>query len=152
MANTTAKKVEEVVRPHVEKADAWLLEVVLRRDHGAQIVEIVVDTETGVTTNECAAISREISKALDAADLIAGKYYLTVASPGTDRPMTFPAQYRKHVGRTLRLERTADAGGGTVEGVLVSASEKELVLDTGEENPATVPFASIATGIVVTPW
>ncbi len=148
----SARQLEELVRPIVEAKGAWLIETSVRKEHGNSIIEISIDTLTGVTTEQCADISREISKALDAGDLIPGRTYLTVASPGTDRPLKYPGQYRKHVGRKLRLKIRGEEGNRELEGVLIAADEKSLVLETAPEFRTTVGFDAILSGIVCTPW
>ncbi len=148
----SARQLEELVRPIVEEKGAWLIETAIRREHGNSIIEISIDTLTGVTTEQCADISREISKVLDAGDLIRGRTYLTVASPGTDRPLKLPAQYRKHTGRRLRLKVRGEEGNRELEGVLVEANEHHLVLETVPATRITVTFDQILSGIVCTPW
>lgn len=100
---------------------AALVETVLIR-YGVELVELVhhagrhqtvrvlVDKAGGVTVDDCAAVSRRLSADLDAADLIPGRYTLEVSSPGLDRPLHTPADFRRKVGKRITL-RYADAEG-----------------------------------------
>ncbi len=148
----SVRQLEELVRPIVEGKGAWLIETSVRREHGSGIVEISIDNATGVTTEQCADISREISKALDSSDLVRGRYYLTVASPGTDRPLKFAGQYRKHIGRKIRLKVRREEGVTQIEGVLAGADETSLLLETGPGTQVPVAFDTVISGIVCTPW
>jgi ribosome maturation factor RimP len=48
-------------------------------------------------------VSREVSTALDEADVIPGAYTLEVSTPGTDRPLTEPRHFRRAVGRLVTV-------------------------------------------------
>jgi ribosome maturation factor RimP len=75
-----------------------------------QTVRVLVDKVGGVTVDDCAAVSRRLSADLDAADLMPGRYTLEVSSPGLDRPLRTPADFRRKVGKKITL-RYADAEG-----------------------------------------
>ena len=85
---------------------------------------LVVDGDRGVTIEDCAAISRRLSKALDDAGLLQDQYLLEVSTPGVDHPLTLQRQFYKNVGRRLKVT----AGGQTVEGLLEGVENTGIVL------------------------
>jgi ribosome maturation factor RimP len=57
-----------IVTPVVEQAGAYLVDLVLRSEHHARVVQVQVDTDAGISIATCAAISRELGPVLDAVD------------------------------------------------------------------------------------
>ena len=64
-------------------------------------MRLFIDKEGGVTVDECADVSRQVSAVLDVEDPIADKYNLEVSSPGLDRPLFTLAQYTRYVGQEI---------------------------------------------------
>lgn len=113
---------------------------------------VVVDGDKGVSIEACAAISRRLSKALDDTGALDGQYVLEVSSPGLDHPLQGERQFRKNVGRRLRV--TTD--GRTEEGLLESVTSEGIVLSgsTGKGKKAEpwsreIPFSAISKAIVL---
>ncbi|HUN65470.1 MAG TPA: ribosome maturation factor RimP [Bacteroidota bacterium] len=147
-----ASEVETVSRPIVERLNAFLIDVVARGHQGNRVLELFVDTADGVTTDQCAAISRELAAEFDRIDLVKGRYQLVVSSPGLDRPLRFPYQYPRHVGRSLKVIVTADGGTAVLEGTLAQASGEEIVLEEGTTKRHEIRIADILECTVRTPW
>lgn len=137
----------------VSRLSAHLIEIVVRGPRGKSVVELFIDTEQGVTSDLCSEVSREASILIEKSGWIQGSYRLDVSSPGIGRPLKFPWQYRKHVGRTLALKVLS--GGGTVErtGRLASVGEGGILLEAAKGGaPVEVPFADVAEAVVKSPW
>lgn len=98
------------------------------------VVRVVVDAEHGVSLDEVAEASRELSAALDEDEGIMGAapYVLEVTSPGVDRPLTQPRHWRRAVGRLVRVPVVdpSEPSGTTemVEGRVVRADDGGVVL------------------------
>ena len=92
--------IEKLVNDHLEGTDKFLVEVVVSP---ANLVEVYVDGDRGITISECVAISRAVESAYDR-DV--EDYELRVSSPGLDRPFTLMRQYQKYLNRGIRVELT----------------------------------------------
>jgi ribosome maturation factor RimP len=147
-----AEHIEALARPVVEASGAFLVEILLRGENRGKVLEVSIDTDEGVTTEQCALVSRDLSKALDAADVIRGAYQLIVSSPGTDKPLKFLRQFKRNIGRSLAIRLRAPAG--LVDGVLVEIDGETIVVKSGakHEEIHRVPFGDIAEARVKTPW
>ena len=78
---------------------------------GQRLLRVYVDSARGVTIDECAKISRQISAVLDVEDPIKGRYYLEVSSPGIERPLFTVAQCQRYLGQTVSVRlKVAKAG------------------------------------------
>ena len=144
---------EQAVDRCVEDQAAHLIDLVVHGEKGNRILQVFVDTEAGVTVDQCTAISRTLSETISRTKLVPGTYRLEVSSPGADRPLKYSWQYRKHLGRPFRVKRQTTDGTSSVEGTLSSADETEITLEqSGSGDSVRVPFGEIVEAKVVTPW
>lgn len=123
---------------------AFLVDISLRGQKDSQVLEIFVDTATGITADGCAEISRDLSVRLDHENLIPGRYELRVSSPGLDRPLKLRQQYGKNVGRDLTVRYKAGEQIQTVTGQLTKVDADNIVLLLrSTEEVITIPFETI---------
>jgi ribosome maturation factor RimP len=146
------QELEAIARPIVESRNAYIIGIELRGNQGGKILELYIDTDEGVSTDLCAEVSREFSHALDIAGIITARYHLVVSSPGSDRPLKFLRQYRKHVGRRLTLKVQTDGAGARKEGDLEAVEEDAIVLRLNKKETVTIPFDTIVEAKVQTVW
>jgi ribosome maturation factor RimP len=133
------QRVRDVVEPLVAAAGLYLEDVEVTSAGARSVVRIVVDLEEdavgGLDLERVAAISRDISTAIDATDAFAGELTLEVSSPGVARPLTERRHFTRARGRlvTLRLR-----DGSTLTGRLVDVdrSTDDAVLVLVPEAPA----------------
>jgi len=64
---------------------------------------LFIDKESGVSVEDCADVSRQVSAVLDVEDPIADKYNLEVSSPGLDRPLFTLNQFERYLGQEILL-------------------------------------------------
>lgn len=152
MTGRQVDRIREIARPVVEQHGAFLVDLMIRRDHGLTSLEVFVDTDSGVTTDLCAEISRSLSRELDIAGVMKQRYHFVVSSPGADRPLKFSRQYRHNIGRELQVKVRGEHSAEVVSGILVSADDDAIVLRIGETETKNVPFDSIVEARVKMPW
>jgi ribosome maturation factor RimP len=103
------------------------VEVVLAEVVPGDTLRIFIDHPEGVTLALCERVTRELGDLRE-------RYAVEVSSPGTDRPLTKPAHFRRFLGRRARV-RTRDAREGhrSFTGELVGATDSEVTIaaDTG---------------------
>jgi ribosome maturation factor RimP len=80
--------------------DCFVVDVVL----SGRKIEIYIDSDEGVDFQKCKKLSRFLEAYLDESEEFSDNYVLEVSSPGLDRPLLMPRQYKKNIGRLLRLE------------------------------------------------
>jgi len=92
-----------------------------------RLLRVVVDADGGVSLDDIALASRELSLRLDkAAEMGDLPYTLEVSSPGVDRPLTQPRHWRRAVGR---LVVAPQADGGPVAGRISGSSDRGVTLE-----------------------
>lgn len=118
----------------------WGLDYVQGR--GA-VLRIFIDAEDGITVDDCAAVSHQVSGVLDVEDPIPGEYNLEVSSPGMERPLYTLEQFAMYVGDQVQMRLLAPvAGKRRVKGLLDAVEGEELVVKVGEE-VLRVPFSQV---------
>ena len=148
--DSVEKKIAEIAAPVIETQDAFLIDIAVRGSNQGRAIEIFIDNETGVTTELCASVSREIGKCLDGEGILRGRYYLVVSSPGTDRPLVFPRQYRKHIGRSLSVKFRDDSGIRILKGKLREITDISVTISEDNGNERQIRFDMIDEAKVLT--
>jgi ribosome maturation factor RimP len=146
-------QLHDVIDECVARHGAYLIDVVQHGRGNNALVEVFIDNEAGITTEFCAEVSRDIARQLDAHRVIGGSYRLTVSSPGIERALRFPWQYKKHIGRELTVRWNAEAGPAQTDGELLSLDETGVVIAPGEGKENThISFSAIVMAKVKAPW
>ena len=98
---TLEQKLTELLQSSVEDLGCELWGIECQRAGRYLTVRLFIDKEDGVTVEDCADVSRQVSAVLDVEDPIADKYNLEVSSPGLDRPLFSLAQYERFIGQQI---------------------------------------------------
>lgn len=149
-----ARRVRELTEEVIGNASVFVVDAQVRGTRGSHVVEIFVDSDEGLDVDELARISREVEFLLDMEDLIPGKYSLNVSSPGLDKPLALPRQYKKNVGRPLRVHYKKQDGSGNTEaeGKLIAAGDEIIKIEVSDEDVLQIPFDDIIWAKVQLPW
>lgn len=108
----------------------FVVEISLKGTSGNQRLSIFLDGDAGISIEQCVGVSRKLSAFLEENDLIPGKFYLEVSSAGVDQPLKFERQYRRNIGRSVKV-KTKD--GEKVEGVLAAVAPEGFSLTVKEK-------------------
>ncbi len=95
-------------------------------------IRVILDGDKGVTVEDCMAVSRQIEHNLDREEY---DFSLEVMSAGVSEPLTMPRQYRKNLGRTLKIRTKNDE---TIEGELTAATEESCTIEWTAREPKPV--------------
>jgi ribosome maturation factor RimP len=135
----------DVIGPVIAAAGMDLESVRVSAAGRRRLLRVVVDGDQGVSLDAAAAISRQLSAALDSAPVMGDfPYTLEVSSPGVDRPLTDPRHWRRSMGRLVQV--TAGEGG-TVTGRVIEADSDGVTLDVGGDR-RRFGYATLGAGAV----
>ena len=105
------------------------------------VVRVLIDKDGGVTLDDIADATKEVSRLLDETDVMGEQaYLLEVTSPGTDRPLTLPRHWRRN---TDRLVKATLRDGQSVTGRIVAADEENATLDV-DGSSREIAYADVA--------
>jgi ribosome maturation factor RimP len=112
------------------------VEVVLAEVVPGETLRVFIDHPEGVTLALCERVTRELGDLRE-------RFALEVSSPGTDRPLTKPAHFRRFLGRRARV-RTRDAREGhrSFTGELVGATDREVTI-AADSGVIAIPYDDI---------
>jgi ribosome maturation factor RimP len=140
---TSSDRVRALLGPVVDGAGLVLERVTVTPAGKRRVLRVVVDlpedAEGGVDLDAVAEVSRAVSEALDASDVLGGSpYVLEVTSPGVDRPLTERRHWSRARGRLVQAETDVDGAARTVNGRLTGVDDDGVVLDSedGEQRVA----------------
>lgn len=125
-----------LAEPIVQEQGCSLWDVEYVREAGQWFLRVYIDKEGGVSVQDCEAVSRPLSDALDEADPIEGSYVLEVSSAGADRPLKRPEHFRQFLGAQVevRLYRALE-GRKEYVGILAGyeAGNVTIQMETGAQ-------------------
>lgn len=136
------EQIESFLEPYLEEGKYFIVDIQTKATRASQKIMILLDSDEGITIQECADISRALGNDLEAANLIESAYTLEVSSPGLDQPLRLPRQYQKNVGRSIKVVLTS---GETLTGTLAEAKEESIILQLpAPKKKAKVPVEESA--------
>jgi ribosome maturation factor RimP len=124
-----------LLQPGVEALGFELVDAELAGGGRGATLRVYIDSPQGITVEDCADVSRQISAILDVEDPIQGSYTLEVSSPGLDRPLVTPEDFRKRLGETVKakLRRPDPMGRRNFSGKLLEVKADSIVLEVDNE-------------------
>jgi ribosome maturation factor RimP len=129
------KLLHELIEPVVQGLDLELWGIEYNAAGKTSMLRIYIDSPNGVSVDDCARVSHQVSGVMDVEDPITENYTLEVSSPGMDRPLYTLAQYEEFVGHVIQLRlRSPFEGRRKFKGILngVEGEDVLLVVDNTE--------------------
>jgi ribosome maturation factor RimP len=146
--NPIAKKVTELLEPHIEGQGFELLVVEYKSGTRSGILRLLVDRPGGrIALDELETVSHLVGDLLDVYDPIETKYTLEVSSPGINRPLIKRRHFEAHIGRRVRVKTSQPRDGRkSFLGVLAAVNDDGIeVEDEIGKRRETLSFAEIAS-------
>lgn len=98
-----------------------------------QTVRLVLDKQGGITIDDIAAVSRRLSADLDIDEVVPGRYTLEVSSPGLDRPLKTPKDFRRKIGESVTLKfRDIEGKRKSAKGIIAKVNDETVTIGTTE--------------------
>jgi ribosome maturation factor RimP len=118
-----------------------LVDVELFRAGRRRILRVYIGKKDGVSVEDCAKVSRDLGTVLDAENVMEDdSYVLEVSSPGLDRPFKTLKDFRRNVGRFVRVSTREPVEGKNLHvGKLVGAEEASATVDV-DGSERTLPM------------
>lgn len=137
---------EEIIKPTIDDMGFELWGLDYSTKSGNTFLRIFIESEKGITVEDCANVSRRLSILLDVEDPINGEYDLEISSPGMSRQFYTLKQYQRFIGFNIKLKlHFSFDGRKKFKGLLVGIKDGELVIRDGEDE-FFIPFESIYKG------
>ncbi len=111
---------------------------------GRRILRVYIDTEDGVTVDDCEKVSHQIGALLDVENLVSGTYMLEISSPGLDRPLFSLEHFQRFTGSAVRLQLFQPyAGQRRFRGIIEGVTDDTVLVRTPDGEVVPLPFELI---------
>lgn len=105
-------RTEELLLPIAEANQVEIYDIEYVKEGGDWYLRAYIDKEGGVTINDCEAVSRTLSDALDAEDFVEDAYILEVSSPGLGRLLKKDKHFSRSLMEEVEIKTYKQVSGG----------------------------------------
>jgi ribosome maturation factor RimP len=105
------EQVEQQIEKIVSSEGLELVHVEYKRQGRGYLLRVDIDKEGGVTLDDCSLVSKQVSAYLDVEDVVPAEYELQVSSPGLDRLFYRESDYKKFLGKLVRVKTSKPIRG-----------------------------------------
>jgi ribosome maturation factor RimP len=138
------EKIWALCEPAITDMGMELVEVEHVGAPGGAVVRLYIDRNGGVSVADCARVSREVGYLLDAEDIMRGRYFLEVSSPGIDRVLRKKEHFERFKGDPLRVvTKEPIEGARKIRGRIHACNDEALYVQLDSGNIVEIPLALI---------
>jgi ribosome maturation factor RimP len=131
---TITERLTDMLEPAVEALDYELVGIEFIRAGKHSTLRVYIDHAEGISVDDCARVSHQVSAVLDVEDPINTEYNLEVSSPGLDRPLFKASQYEQFQGELAQVTLSMPVQGKRkFTGVIRTVTENMVTFGVGEE-------------------
>ncbi|WP_114280388.1 ribosome maturation factor RimP [Thioalbus denitrificans] len=138
-----ASELQRIIEPTVTAMGYELLGIEHLSQGRRSLVRIYIDSEQGITLDDCEAVSHQVSGMLDVEDPIRGQYALEISSPGLDRPLFKREHYEQYVGNRVRIRMALPIEGRRKFAGMLAGVREDKVIVIDDEVEYELPLAGI---------
>ena len=146
------QKIEEIAAPFLSAIDAFVVDIHFVQGAQGKVVQLFVDTDSGITVGQCSELNRNIGEALELQHVIQNSYILEVSSPDLMKPLKLLRQYRKNIGRQFHVRYRKGDEIVDIIAKLEGIEGDVLTFITKSEGASKVSFNEIIESIEELPW
>jgi ribosome maturation factor RimP len=140
----------QLFEPVIESMGYELVGVEFQGGGGHGTLRVYIDRDEGVSLDDCAAISHQVSGILDVEEPIDQAYDLEISSPGIDRPLFKLADFERFAGQVAKIKLLAGIDGRrNFKGLLSGITDAQQVRLEVDGETFELPYADIARANLV---
>jgi ribosome maturation factor RimP len=140
-------EIKKVAESFLKDNSHFVVDVIVSLRNNPKKLLVILDGDKGISIEDCAELSRNLSNALDESNLVDGAFILEVSTPGLDQPLKNRRQYVKNVGRNIKVKTKVNTvEEGKLSQVLENSIELLQQIGTGkkkEEKSVEISFEDI---------
>lgn len=123
------ESVQKLIEEIIEGTELFLVDVKSGIGKTTKIA-VLLDSDEGISIEQCAKISRELSQKLEEMEAIDSPFTLEVSSPGLEEPLKSKRQYFKNLNRQLSVTLI---DGSQQKGKLIEVKDESIILGIPEK-------------------
>jgi ribosome maturation factor RimP len=146
------KKVHDYIQSLCRAGNIYLRGISISGSDYNRLIKVTVDTDNGITVDECQKLSRKISDLFYRKNIFEGAYNLEVTSPGLNKPLEFPYEFRRNIGRKIEIDYSEGSESRKlVEGELISYNGN-FIRVRNKIRDVNIPISKIIRAKVKLQW
>ena len=118
-------KIKELVNNMIDQEKYFLVDIQATSAGSRGKLVVLLDGDEGIDIDVCGEVSRQLGQLIEEQDLMPEAYILEVSSPGIDFPLQSVRQYRKNIGREVKILLQ---DGKEVKGHLLTVDDTQVVI------------------------
>ena len=126
-------KTEALLIPILDKKGYEFVDVEYVKEGSNWYLRAYIDKPGGITINDIAEVSRELSDLLDRDDFISESYILEVSSPGLGRPLKKDRDFDRSIGEEVEVHLYRSLNGNKQYVGLLKSYDKETITIEDED-------------------
>ena len=141
-----SRHIELILEKDINSFGCYIWGIEFSGQTNNQTLRVFIDNDSGISIDDCEAVSKHISKVLESEEEIGDDYSLEVSSPGLDRKFFKDSQYDCYLGHALKIKFLGnDDKFMTIKGLLVRTSKESIFLESNNKE-LEIYFKSIKKG------
>ena len=133
--NNIEKKVQNLLEEIIQNLGYDLYDIEYVKEGKDYYLRIYIDSENGISLDDCEIVSNNITDLLDKDDFIKEQYFLEVSSPGVERVLKKDKHLQNNLGIKVQIKLFKQFNGQKqYEGILKSFNEKNIVIEINSQN------------------
>ena len=128
-------RVETLIKEKIENLGYDLYDVEYAKEAKDYFLRVYIDSQNGITLEDCEKVSNEINEPLDKSNIIVDSYFLEVSSPGIEKVLRKDKHLQANIGEEVevKLFKKDEKGNKSYIGQLKNFNEREIIIETNEE-------------------
>lgn len=130
------KKVKELIEPIINKLDYELYDVIYTKEGKDYYLKIFIDSNYGISLNDCEKVNNAITDILDEKDYIKQQYFLEISSAGLERILREDKHFEANIGKLVevRLYKNLINNKKVLRGILKKFDDENITIEFENEN------------------
>ncbi len=128
-------KVKKIIEPVISEMNYELYYLEYVKEDGEYYLRIYIDSDNGISLDDCEKVSRRISEEMDKSDPIPDAYYLEVSSPGIERGLYTDKHLNKYIGSEIVIKLSEPLQGKkSLQGKLLEFDDESITASIKDES------------------
>ena len=147
------QEIERIIDQLINEEEfIYLVEFKMTKEENKNLIEVFIDTDEGVTLDQCSRFSKKFAAILEEKDLFGEEQYvIEVSSPGLTSPILKLRQYVKAIGKELEITFEKDSESVSKVMTLTKVDDDELTLES-KKDKETIKFENIVKATYHLKW
>lgn len=141
------EKIEELVTKPIMGLGYRVYDVMYVKEGKDNFLRIFIDSDKGISLDDCEKVNDEITDMLDEADLIKEQYFLEISSPGVERNIRKDKHFEESIGKevNIKLYKPLENKEKEITGILRAFDKEKVKIETDQNEEITIPRNNISS-------